>query len=292
MKKLLRQSLDFLLFSNIFIALCAAAQALVTYQLLGASADKHVIGLLFFSTLALYNFSILQAKPEHPARSPFRRVRWIFAHQRIIITITIIAVISLVPLVFFLSTPSKILFVFLGCIALAYNLPLFSINNRPFGLRNIPGIKLFIIALVYSLSCVLIPILELESHQIISVPAQDTIVLIAKRFLFIAAITIPFDVRDLFQDRIYELKTIPVLIGEKKTYLFCQFLLLLYLALLFLFTTAFDANFTGLLLTVLLTAWLIFRARIEKNEYYYFFYLDGTMILQFLVLWLINWVRV
>lgn len=288
MKKYARQSLDFLLFSNIFIALCAAAQALVTYQLLQAKADKHVLGLLFFSTLALYNFSILQAKPQNPGRSPFRRVRWIFAHHRLIISITIIAVLSLIPMALFLSTPSKILLFFLGFIAIAYNLPLFSINNKAFGLRNIPGIKLFLIALVFSLSCVLIPILELESHQTIAVSTQDTILLIAKRFLFIAAITIPFDIRDLFQDRIYDLKTIPVMFGEKNSYLFCQLLLIIYLVLLFLFTDDFNANFIGLMLTVILTAWLIFRSRIEKNEYYYFFYLDGTLILQFVMLWAVN----
>lgn len=291
MKKYVRQSLDFLLFSNIFIALCAAAQALVTYQLLQAKADKHVLGLLFFSTLALYNFSILLAKPQNPGRSPFRRIRWIFAHHRLMISITIIAILSLIPLILFLSTPAKILLIFLGLVSVAYNLPLFTINNKAFGLRNIPGIKLFLIALVFSLSCVLIPVLELESHQTVAVSTRDTILLIAKRFLFIAAITIPFDIRDLFQDRIYELKTIPVLFGEKNSYFFCQLLLIIYLVMLFMFTDNFDANFIGLMLTILLTAWLIFRSRIDKNEYYYFLYLDGTMILQFIMLWLVNWVK-
>ena len=77
-KKTFRQSLDFLLFSNIFIALCAVAQAAVTYHLLGARCDEYVLALLFCSTLALYNFSMLLAKPANPKNSQFRRVRWIF----------------------------------------------------------------------------------------------------------------------------------------------------------------------------------------------------------------------
>ncbi|SKB65019.1 UbiA prenyltransferase family protein [Daejeonella lutea] len=289
MNKYLRQALDCLLFSNIFIALCAVAQGLVTYQLLGTKPESHVLGLLFCSTLALYNFSILLSKPEKPEKSPFRRVRWIFSHYRLMITITMIAVFSILPLVFFLNASSRILLVSLALISVAYSLPIFSINDKHFGLRNIPGVKLFLIAAVWSLSCVLLPILELESTIEASVSMNDSIILIAKRFLFIAAITVPFDIRDLFQDKTNELKTIPVILGERKALLICQGLLVIYLILLFLFTQNIDGNFLGLMLTIILSGWLIFKSTWQRNEYYYFFYLDGTMIVQFVMLLLCNY---
>ncbi|HEY1010148.1 MAG: UbiA family prenyltransferase [Daejeonella sp.] len=288
MNKYLRQALDCLLFSNIFIALCAVAQGLVTYQLLGTEPEKHVLGLLFCSTLALYNFSILLARPNKPERSPFRRVRWIFSHYRLMITLTIISVLSILPLVFFLNTSSKILLVSLAIVSVAYSLPIFSIHDKHFGLRNIPGVKLFLIAAVWSLSCVLLPILELENSIEASVTLSDSIILIAKRFLFIAAITVPFDIRDLFQDKTSELKTIPVILGEKNALLICQGLLVIYVVLLFLFTRSIDGNFIGLMLTIVLSGWLIFKSKWKKDEYYYFFYLDGTMIVQFLMLLLCN----
>lgn len=289
MNKYLRQALDCLLFSNIFIALCAVAQGLVTYQLLGTKPESHVLGLLFCSTLALYNFSILLSKPAKPEKSPFRRVRWIFSHYRLTITLTMIAVFSILPLVFFLNTSSKILLVSLALVSVAYSLPIFSINDKHFGLRNIPGVKLFLIAAVWSLSCVLLPILELESSIEASVSMNDSIILIAKRFLFIAAITVPFDIRDLFQDKTNELKTIPVILGERKALLICQGLLVIYLILLFLFTKSIDGNFLGLMLTIILSGWLIFKSTWQKNEYYYFFYLDGTMIVQFVMLLLCSY---
>ena len=164
MNKYVRQTLDFLLFSNVFIALCAVAQGLVTYHLLDAKPEKYVLGLLFCSTLALYNFSILLSKPAKPEKSPFRRVRWIFSHYRLTITLTIISVFSILPLIFFLNTSSKILMVFLGIISVAYSLPIFSIQDKRFGLRNIPGVKLFLISMVWALSCILLPILELENN--------------------------------------------------------------------------------------------------------------------------------
>lgn len=282
MLRYIRQTLDFLLFSNIFIALCAVAQGLVTYYLLGFKPDEHVLGILFSATLALYNFSIFLSRPKDPANSPFRRVRWIFSHYRLMITLSIIAILSIIPQFLFLSVTAKILLVFLAMVAVAYNLPFFTLHDKKFSLRNIPGIKLFLIALVWSLSAVLLPILELESQGTV-VSSRDTILLVAKRFLLVAAITVPFDIRDLFQDKHYELKTIPVLIGEKRAYLFCQFLLLAYVAMLFLFTNEFDGDFWALTLTALLAGWLIFKSDLKKTEYYYFLAIDGVLILQYVL---------
>lgn len=287
-KKSIRHIADFLLFSNVFIAICAVAQGLVTYHLLEIKPDKHVLALLFCSTLALYNFSMLMSKPADTRRSPFRRVRWIFSHYRLTISLTIIAVVSVSVLIFFLKIPSIILLVFLGVISIAYNLPLFTLNERRFGLRNIPGLKLFLIAIVWSFSCVLLPIVEGSARHLVDIKIADTVLLVGKRFLFIAAITVPFDIRDLFQDKYFNLKTIPVMLGERKAYLFCQLLLVIYVVLLLMFTNDFNADFWALTLTVAVSGWLILKSEIKKDEFYYFGFLDGTMLLQYLIIVLFN----
>lgn len=283
-KKTVKHIVDFILFSNIFIGLCAVAQTLVTYHLMRIKPDVHVLALLFCSTLALYNFSMLMAKPQNPSRSPFRRVRWIFSHYRFTITLTIIAVLSIVSIIFFLSLPSLILLAFLGTISIAYNIPLFTLNERKFGLRNIPGLKLFLIALIWSFSCVLLPIVENSAQHLMDISIADTVLLVGKRFLFIAAITVPFDIRDLYQDKYFNLKTIPVMLGERKAYIFCQVLLLAYIVLLLLFTKDFNADFYAITLTILLSGWLILKSEIKRDEIYYFGFLDGTMILQYILI--------
>ena len=281
--------LDFLLFSNLFIAICAVAQCLVTYHLLGVSPDKYILAFTFFATLGLYNFSMLLAKPRNPQQSPYLRVKWIFSHHRLIISITLISIFCLIPLgLWYLSIESQFLMVFTGLIAVGYNVPFLTLNQQKIGLRNIPGIKLFLIAMIWSVSCVLLPIVELEKSQQIHVSSAETLLLVAKRFLFIAAITVPFDIRDLFQDKLYALKTIPVMLGEKKAYLFCQLLLAGYFVLLLLSRQASYLDVIALTITLILAGWLIFKSNIKKNEYYYFLYLDGTMLLQYLVLILIN----
>ena len=282
LKKIFFAVLDFLLFSNLFIAVCAVAQGMVTYHLLKIPPDRYVLAFLFFSTIGLYNFSMLLAKPKDPGNSPYKRVRWIFAHHRMIISITLISLLCIIPLgLWYLSIESKLLMTFTGLLAVGYNVPFLTLNQQKIGLRNIPGIKLFLIALVWSISCVLLPIVELPPHFQAGISPAETLLLVAKRFLFIAAITIPFDIRDLFQDKLYALKTIPVMLGERKAYLFCQFLLLLYLLLLLLFNQATSTDILALGLTLVLTGWLIFKSGIRKNEYYYFLYLDGTMLLQY-----------
>lgn len=285
MKKVVKPIFDFLLFSNVFMSLCAVAQALVTFWLIGSKPVYSVLALLFTSTLGIYNFCILITKPVNPEKSQYLRVRWFYAHYRLMVTFTIVSLLSLIPLFFLISTESRLLLIFLGIISFCYGLPLFSIGDQKFGLRNIPGLKPFLITLVWTLSTVLLPILEAQDLHLTSISMHDTTLLIAKRFLFVGALTIPFDIRDLFEDRRLGVKTIPVLLGEKGAYLFCQVMLVGYVILLFLFRdNGFNLDFFALTSTAILAGWLIFKSKWEKNEYYYFFCMDGVLILQYIIL--------
>jgi len=289
MKKIFQPVFDFLLFSNVFMALCAVAQGLVTFYLIGAPPVVPVIWLLFTSTIGIYNFSILFTKPAQPEASPYKRVRWFFSHYRLMVTFTIVSLLSLIPLFFLMSMESRILLIFLSVISFFYSIPLFSIGDQKFSLRNIPGLKQFLITLVWTMSSVLLPVLQAQHFHLTTISMRDTTLLVAKRFLFIAALTVPFDIRDLFEDRKTGLKTVPVMWGEKNAYLFCQALLAGYIVLLFLFrNNGFNADFWALTVTAILTGWLIFKSKQEKNEYYYFFYMDGVLVLQYLVLLFFN----
>ncbi|WP_316822239.1 hypothetical protein [Pedobacter gandavensis] len=288
-KKILFSSLDFLLFSNLFIAICAVAQGLLTYDLLQVPPDKYILAIIFFGTLGLYNFSMLLSKPKDPANDQLLRVRWIFSHQRLIISITLISALCLIPLgLLYLSIEGKLLMLFTGILAVSYNIPFLTLDDQKIGLKNIPLIKLFLVALIWSISCVLLPIIETEHNRLLNISTGDTLLLVAMRFLFVAAITVPFDVRDLFQNKIPALKTIPALLGDKKAFLFCQFLLAGHLILLLVFRQTVNLEVISLAITIVLTGGLIYKSNTEKNEYYYFLYLDGMMLLQYLLLLLLH----
>lgn len=285
MKKVLQSFFDFLLFSNIFMSLCAVAQGLVTFRLIGSKPVYSVLGILFVSTLAIYNFCILISKPDKPINSPHKRERWFFSHYRLMVTLTIVSILCMLPLFILISTESRILLIFLGILSFAYGLPMFTLGDKKFGLRNIPGLKQFLITLVWTMSTVLLPLLEAQHHHLGGISMRDTTILIAKRFLFIGALTVPFDIRDLFHDKQSGLKTVPVVFGEKKAYIFCQVLLAGYIILLFIFrNNGFNSDFWALSITAVLAGWLIFKSSVEKDEYYYFFLVDGILILQYLLL--------
>jgi 4-hydroxybenzoate polyprenyltransferase len=290
MKKIFYSFFDFLLFSNIFMSLCAVAQGLLTFYLIGAKPVFPVLVLLFTSTLGIYNFSILATKKGDPLISLYKRVRWFFSHHRLMVTFTIVSLLSLIPLFVLLSMESRLLLIFLGMISFFYSIPLFNIGDQKFGLRHIPWLKQFMIALVWTLSIVLLPVLEAQHFHLTTISLRDITILTAKRFLFIAALTIPFDIRDLFDDRKSGLKTVPTVLGEKNAYLFCQILLGGYIFLLLLFKNGWlNHDFWALTLSVAFTGWLIFKSKWEKNEYYYFFYMDGMLILQYAFVLLFNW---
>ena len=263
------------------------AQGALTYLLLGAPIDPIIISILGCSTLLLYNFSLLLSKPADFSSSPYKRVQWFFSHSRFVISISIIAFLTTLLLVTKLSMNSVVLLASIGVFAISYNYPIFKKDNLRLGLRSIPGIKLFIIAGVWAFSCVWLPIMELRDQDF-RVSTIDTLLLVSKRFLFIMAITLPFDIRDLYQDRMFKLKTIPTLMGEKNALLMCQALLFIYLVILLIFTQNINLSVLALALTVFLTSLLIFKTEIKKNDYYYFLLLDGTLILQFFTVWMAN----
>jgi 4-hydroxybenzoate polyprenyltransferase len=289
MKKIWQSIVDFILFSNVFMALCAVAQGLVTFRLIGSKPIPAVLFLLFTSTLGIYNFSIFVGRPKKLLKTATAREIWYFKHYRLMITMAIVSILSLLPLFFLISMESKILLTFLAVISFCYSLPLFTLGEKKFGLRNIPGLKQFLITLVWTMSSVLLPVMEsLHIHQT-TISLRDITILLAKRFLFIGALTMPFDIRDLFHDYQLGLKTIPVVYGEKKAYLFCQVVLVGYVVLLFLFrNNGFNNDFFALTITAVLTGWLIFHSTIEKDDYYYFFWVDGVLILQYLLLLLFS----
>lgn len=292
MKKTLRQIFDFFIFSNTFIALCSVAQGLVTFYLIGVKPIPRIAWLLFTSTLLVYNFGLLTARPENPQRSPSERMRWFFGHHRLMVTVSIISFLSLAVLFFQLSTLLEALLIFLSIISLTYSIPMFTRNGIKSGIRNIPGLKQFLITLIWTISSVLVPVFEARHTGLTEISAGATSILFAERFLFFGALTIPFDIRDIAEDKTTNVKTIPVIWGEKNAYLLCGALLIGYLLLLVLFSNnRFDSNFGALTFTALAAGWVIFKTKLKKNEYYYLFFVDGVLILQYLLLLLFNGIK-
>jgi len=109
-----------------------------------------------------------------------------------------------------------------------------------------------------------------------------------ERVLFVFSITLPFDIRDLKVDAHSEVKTIPAVIGLQRTkQLAAVVLFVTFLISLFLFWGNFYSEnvLLGLIISYLSTLYFIFKSDKIKHDYFFTGVIDGTMILQFLLIY-------
>ncbi|MCB0793219.1 MAG: hypothetical protein KDB88_00650 [Flavobacteriales bacterium] len=138
------------------------------------------------------------------------------------------------------------------------------------GLRSVPLFKVVLIAAVWAAMVVLVPILFVTS----TVPAGG-VLLVAERFFFLMAITLPFDIRDLPTEPLKW--TFPGYFGICTTKLFA--LIALALSFSILFAVSHEGFlWWSFLPGYMLVAWLIAKARAGAQGPYYSFWLDGTLV--------------
>ena len=106
--------------------------------------------------------------------------------------------------------------------------------------------------------------------------------MLVERFLFVFAITIPFDIRDMQADTRQRLKTIPLLIGKKNSMIVANTALILFLAVCVLHYNSFALIWLNCAFSLSAVSTLFFmnNKRLQATQYYHYGILDGTMLLQ------------
>jgi hypothetical protein len=158
-----------------------------------------------------------------------------------------------------------------------YSIPIYRTQTN---LRGVTTLKLFLIAFTWAGVTVLIPLLQQEISF-----EQEVWIIFLQRFLFILAITIPFDLRDLNYDRI-ELKTLPQIIGTKKSKIVGIVAIIIFFNLEFLSKNCTKKSLflTGIISMVTIIS-LYFSSE-NQSKYYSSFWVEGIPVLWFLLLFL------
>ncbi len=268
-KSLLISVNHFILGQNIFIALCA-----VFFYLSGdiLSSIKNIdypsVSLIFWSALLIYQISTkLQFQfLELNAYKTFQ-----FSSDKKHRTLLILTIITLLHTPF-LTWVSTVFFMHLACISLLYNIPEKTIGKFPLPLRGIPVLKVFLIAYVWASISSFLP--AITAHE--PVLTQTHLLIFTAHFLFIIAITLPFDIRDFRVDHKNTLITFPQWIGIKRTKQLALVCLMVFSWIIWHITRQWP-----ILVFSTLTALLIQNASPRKKAHYFTFYLDGTIILYF-----------
>ncbi len=275
------------IYTNILIALAAMAQCALTYIIFERPTNWYIVLVEGTATLLLYNFSLWWSKPKNPKESKFPRTRWIFNHEWVMWMNNGIALVILGYCLWHIHLYSFLFLGFIGALSLLYGMPLFTFHDRKVGLRQIPGAKIFHIALVWVCSSVVLPYVELLNMGDV-IDRWVFVALCVLKFIFLIICTLPFDIRDIQQDSYYHLRTLPNMLGEQKAKKLTYVLVMLH-CLLILIAPYLIGIKAGLILTnVLIFALLKLAVFKSKEHYHYAYLLDGSLVLQFLIVVLLS----
>lgn len=279
-----RSLTDLVLYSNLFIALCAASLAYQSMLINGANnIDRHYLYLVFFATILIYSLHRIIGFGKLERITNSRRINVILKFQHHILLYGLLAFVGVTITVFYINWYTVIWLCLPGLLSLLYILPVFGKQKR---FRDLPFIKIFAIGLVWTWVSVFIPILSIQKEM-----NFKQIIFILEKLLFIIAITIPFDIRDMKVDKLHGIKTIPIPLGERKS----KYLSLLLLVMAWLLTivnhmVGYLSWWTWLALTLsyLITSLIVITIREKSHDYYFTGLLDGTILLQLILIYLMN----
>ena len=268
----LRRAFDALLFSSVWLAAAAAAQTAASFRRWPTAAggvNGRVVALVFAATLLVYNLdAVLPFKHRQPAGGSGRKA-WQQQHRRALAglagTATLAAGYLFLADGWWRYLPSLLP---LTALAIVYSWPLVRWQGQRRALREVPLLKGFLIAGVWSAITVGLPALAL--HR----PLAEALGLLAQRFGLVLAITIVFDIRDLSRDRAAGTRTFPVVLGVAGA----KIVALVSLAAAM--TLGFERGVPplGLGLTALAAAAVILLADEQRSDYFFALLADGVLL--------------
>lgn len=272
--KVLKQLLDFYINSSIHVALAVYALSWITLKKLNINGGETILYFNFFATITGYNFV-----------KYFGIAKW--HHRSLANWLKVIQVFSLVCFGLMcyyalqLQNNSLMLITGYGMVTFLYAIPFLPKKwylDTQQNLRDISGLKVYVIALVWCGVTVILPVFNNNGMF-----SQDAIITIIQNFILVIALMLPFEIRDLNYDSL-KLATIPQKIGVKNTKRLGY-----VLVLLFYFVEYFKDNIdaTGLLFQCVISIILcvfIYFANEDRNAYYTSFWVEALPVIWMLLM--------
>ncbi len=265
----LKAIFDFYLDASIHVAVAVISMAGVTFHLLGSSSDINLMGFIFFSVIVCYNFIkygveaykyLIVSNAYHKVIQMFSFVCFAFA-------------------VYFLLQLNRDIWIataILGVLSALYAVPLLPSANN---LRNLAGLKIYIVAFVWAGFSVLLPVLDAKMTL-----DWDFVVTFIQRMLLVLILILPFEIRDLQWDD-KSLRTLPQVLGIKNTTRLGIGLILIFFLMTFLKD---EIHQNEILLRLILSTALIFVLISKKrmqSKYFVMFWVEAIPIFWFCLFW-------
>ena len=260
----------FYLNSSIHIAFSVLSLSFITAQTFAIKCDKNLFLFLFCSSVLAYNFIKYFGISKFYYRSLTTRLKEIQL-------LSLFCFFGLIITFFELNNTTKLLVLCLGAVTFFYEIPF----ERVASLRRVKGLKIYIIALVWAMTTVLLPLLEAVVEFEVSI-----FLTFIQRFIFILVLMLPFEIRDLNNDDL-RLSTIPQKIGitTSKRLGFLGLFLIFLLSFL-LYNNSIDILTSTIVMMV--TGLFLLFSHPKKPFYFTAFWVESVPVFWALLVWISN----
>lgn len=273
---MLKKFLEAILFSSIFISICAVALCIETNLLLHFNLNSFSFYLFVFgATLVQYNLHYLFKKSTVENS---RRLAWTLknkaAHKILIAIGSALVIISL----FSFHLHHFLILLAFGAVALLYSFPFLPLKKKK-RIKDFGLLKIITLALLWTMVTVWFPVSDNTFK------GTSFYLIFYRRFIFMFVLCLLFDIRDTEIDRKEDISTISVKLGVKKSYTLCKVLLAIF-AIISMGQFIYSPEILVLIAMLISAAATVFTINFSKKNNSDFTYLacvDGMMLLQALL---------
>jgi len=261
--QLLKKIFNFYIFSNIHVALASASLTKLTLLYWNIDDNKAPLFVLF-STILSYNYIRLTRIKQ----IDYWFASWLKSNKKYLIIISAFSLFGCIYLVFKIYLSAFFVLLPFSLLTGFYVLP--KSLSKKINIRSLPAFKIFAIALSWAGVTVIFPLMQYHLFD------TKIVWLFISRFLFVVALTLPFDIRDVPYDS-KSLKTIPIWIGVLNSKILGIIFILLFL-MIHLFILQISVNWIEVVVATVLGA-LLLKATTNQSKYYSAFWVEGIPIL-------------
>jgi hypothetical protein len=276
--RVLKTIFDFYINSSIHVALAVFALSWVTLLQFGIPYDEDVLCFIFFASITGYNFVKYFGLAKFHHRS---LAKWLK-------TIQVFSGICFIAMSYYAYRLEMQTLIYIGVLGLAtflYAIPIIPkkifIDNQK-NLRSIGGLKVYVIAIIWSGVTVFLPLINNEFDI-----TNDVIITACQRFLFVLVLMLPFEIRDLNFDNL-KLATIPQKIGVKLTKYIGLLLLLLFYFLNYFKDDINQSLLVSYVIISSVTLLFLVLAKQNQSKYYSAFWVESLPVMWLVILLLIG----
>jgi len=268
--KIVNRLIDFLIYSNTVIGLAAVGLVFTLSQVSG-SVQVDSLLLLFIFSLIVCLYGWLKYKESRDGSLPSTTHRqWYLANYPL--AVLWMSINAILVLVLSYQVPETHQFA-IGALAL---FSVFYVVDFKYSIRRLALVKPFYVALIWSLLVILM------THDVWVQFSVDLVYTGCMLFLHLSVLLLLFEIKDQETDKIHQLSTWPIRFGVNRTKYLAYFLAFV------LFSTALYGYFTferllplniAIVIQSLILFPLIKLTTAESNDRWYFFVLDGSLLL-------------